>query len=146
MFNYAILGLASLFFLVSLITVIAEPLTGRNTAPGRFFRFFRIRCREFSLMNLCVLAPVLLIWGLAASDDNLRFIWAFIGILLLTLIILHAQAVFCRCRKRKKAGKLALAPLTPVLPETPSSPKLLKELPVLETPSSDSDATEEQKG
>jgi len=146
MFNYAILSLASLFFLVSLITVIAEPLTGRNTAPGRFFRFFRIRCRDFSLMNFCVIAPVLLILGLAVGDDNFRFLWTFIGILLLTLIILHAQAVFCRKRKRKKAGKLTLAPLTPILPETNSSPKLLKELPVLETTSSDSDATEEQKG
>ncbi len=143
MFNYAILSLASLFFLVSLITVIAEPLTGRNTAPGRFFRFFRIRCRDFSLMNLCVIAPVLLIWGLAVGDNNFRLLWAFIGILLLTLIILHAQAVFFRRRKRKKAGKLTLAPLTPILPETD---KLLKELPVLETNSSDSDATEEQKG
>jgi len=146
MFNYAILSLASLFFLVSLITVIAEPLTGRNTAPGRFFRFFRIRCRDFSLMNFCVIAPVLLILGLAVGDDNFRFLWTFIGILLLTLIILHEQAVFCRRRKRKKAGKLILAPLTPILPETDSSLKLLKELPELETTSSDSDATEEQKG
>ncbi len=141
MVNYVILGLASLFFLVSLITVIAEPLTGRNTAPGRFFRWFRIRCRDFSLMNFCVTAPLLLLWGLAVGDDSFRFIWLFIGILLLTLIVLHAEAVFCRCRKRRKAAKLALLPLTPVLPETAGTAPLLNELPESKNLSADSDET-----
>lgn len=105
MVNYVILGLASLFFLVSLITVIAEPLTGRNTAPGRFFRWFRIRCRDFSLMNFCVTAPLLLLWGLAVGDDSFRFIWLFIGILLLTLIVLHAEAVFLPVQEAQKSSK-----------------------------------------
>ena len=130
MFNLMILGFVSFLTFLSLVTVIAEPLTRRNSPAGRFFRAIRIRLREQSRTSFCVISLILLLWGLVIRDSNFTGIWIFIGLLFLMLLILHTSDIIDLTRRRKKAKKLAVLPLSRLAGETGSVP-LAKELPEL---------------
>ncbi|EWM52527.1 hypothetical protein [Ruminococcus flavefaciens] len=133
MINYIILGLLGAVFVLSIITVITEYFLKKNSAAGRFFRSIRIRLREKSRTSFCVTAAVLLIFGLAAGDDNFRLIFAALLIMLLTLAVLHPEdflSVFRHRRKKKKAVRLGLTPR--LAGEVPMA-KLVKELEPIDT-------------
>ena len=127
MFNYIILIFLSALFVLSIITVLAEFVTARNSAAGKLFRAVRIRLRELSIVRVCVTSIILLIFGLAVGDDTFSGIWASIALLFGTLAVLHPEELFYYDKKRKKAKLKKLLPLVPVLAENPGSP--LKELP-----------------
>ncbi len=128
MINMIILYVLLFFLVLSLLTVIAEMLTKRNTASGRFFRCIRIRLRELSLTAVCAASAILLIWGLIIGDDNFSGIWIAILILLTMLFVLHPEAVLNVRKRRKKAVKKQLAGTVRELPAAKEA-SLLKELP-----------------
>ena len=105
MINYIILGLLCAVLILSIITVLTEFFIGKNTGAGRFFRAIRIRLREKSRTSFCVTAIVLLIFGLAAGDDRKLMLLAALGIMLVTLMVLHPEDFLSIFRHRSKAGK-----------------------------------------
>ena len=128
MLNYIIFGVLAAVCLVSIIVVIAEPFVPKNTDAGRVLRAVRIRLREKSRTSFCVSAAVILIFGLAAGDDEKTKLLAALAIMLLTLIVLHPEdflSVFRHRRKKKKAVRLGLTPR--LAGEMPMA-KLAKEL------------------
>lgn len=128
MINYIILTVLAAVCLASIITVGAEPFVPKNTDAGRIFRAVRIRLREKSRTSFCVSAAVILIFGLAAGDDEKTKLLAALAIMLLTLIVLHPEdflSVFRHRRKKKKAVRLGLTPR--LAGEVPMA-KLAKEL------------------
>jgi len=130
MLNYIVLYFLAGLFTVSVITVLAEFITARNSAAGRFFRAIRIRLRELSIVRVCVTSIMLLLFGLAIGDDTFSGIWGAIALLFGTLAVLHPEELFYHDKHRKKAKLKKLLPLVPVLAKNPCTP--LKELP--ETP------------
>ncbi|MBR4627926.1 MAG: hypothetical protein IKO47_09570 [Ruminococcus sp.] len=153
MFNYIVLWFLAALFTVSVITVLAEFVTARNSGAGRFFRAIRIRLRELSIVRVCVTSIMLLLFGLAIGDDTFSGIWAAIALLFGTLAVLHPEELMYYDKHRKKAKlKKGLLPLTPVLAENPGTPlrelpetPLLHELAPMET-EPEEDCGEEQKG
>ena len=130
MFNYSILISLAALYTVSIVTVLAEFVTARNSAAGRFFRAIRIRLRELSIIRVCVTSIMLLLFGLAIGDDTFSGIWGAIALLFGTLAVLHPEELFYHEKERKKAKLKKLLPPVPVLAENPGVP--LRELP--ETP------------
>ena len=133
MINYIILGLLCAVLILSIITVMTEFFIGKNTGAGRFFRAIRIRLREKSRTSFCVTAIVLLIFGLAAGDDRKLMLLAALGIMLVTLIVLHPEDFLSIFRTRRKAKKKTLLPLTPKLAGEVPAAKLAKVLEPIET-------------
>ncbi len=128
MLIFIILGILAAVFAVSVIAVITEYLMPKNTGFGRVLRAVRIRLREFSFTSFCVISAVLLVFGLAA---HYSFVWlsAAIGIMLLTLAVLHPEDFTSIFRQRKSARKKTHLGLTPLLAaETPLA-KISEELP-----------------
>ena len=109
MFNYAILVLLSVYFILSVITVFAELIGKRWTAPGLMIRSVRIRLREISPLFVCTSAAILIIYGLAMGDDCFPGIWCAIGLLLASLLVLNPEDVLDLRKRRKKAKKRAMA-------------------------------------
>ena len=112
MINYIIFGLLAAIFAVSLMTVTAEYFVPKNTAAGRALRAVRIRLREKSRTSFCVTAAVLLIFGLVAHD-NFKWLFAALGVMLLTLIVLHPGDFISIFRHRRKASRKKRLGLTP---------------------------------
>ena len=133
MLNYIIFGLLVVICLVSIIVVMAEPFVPKNTGAGRVLRAVRIRLREKSRTSYCVSAIVILIFALAAGDDEMRIILAALAIMLLTLIVLHPEDFISMFRNRKKAAKKSRLGLTPKLAGEVPMAKLAKELEPAET-------------
>jgi len=133
MINYIIFGLLCAVLVLSIITVITEFFIGKNTGAGRFLRAIRIRLREKSRTSFCVTAIVLLIFGLVAGDDNKLMLLAALGIMLVTLIVLHPEDFLSIFRTRRKAKKKTLLPLTPKLAGEVPAAKLAKVLEPIET-------------
>jgi hypothetical protein len=115
MINYIILGLISAVLVLSVITVAAEYFVPKNTGAGRLLRGVRIRLREKSFTGLCVFAAVVFIIALVWGDDEKPKLFAGLGIMLLSLIILHPWGLLSLFRQRKKAKKSKRLPLTPKL-------------------------------
>lgn len=129
MFNYCVIFFLMGILAVSLITVIAEIMTERNSSAGRFFRAIRIRLREFSMFSFIVTSAILLIFGLAVGDNCFRGIWAAIALLLLILIVLRPKEVLYFPKKRHKAvllRKLSPAPVSNECKETPLASEMQK--------------------
>ena len=137
MINYIILGLLCAVLILSIITVMTEFFIGKNTGAGRFLRAIRIRLREKSrtsfCVTACVTAIVLLIFGLAAGDDRKLMLLAALGIMLVTLMVLHPEDFLSIFRTRRKAKKKTLLPLTPKLAGEVPAAKLAKVLEPIET-------------
>ena len=127
MMNYIIFGLLVAKCIASIITVAAEPFVLKNTGAGRILRAVRIRLREMSRTSFCVTTLVLLVIGLVA-DSNDHDIFVAIGVMLLTLIVLHPEDFAAMFRTRKKARKKARLGLTPVFAGKVPLAKLTKEL------------------
>ena len=132
MINYIILGILAAILLVSVITVITEYFIPKNSDAGRLFRAVRIRLREKSRTSFCVTAIVLLIFGLVVHD-NFKMLFAAMGIMLLTLIVLHPGDFLSIFRHRRKASKKKRLELTPKLAGNVPMAKLAKELEPIET-------------
>ena len=115
MINNIILGLAAAVLVLSVITVAAEYFVPKNTGAGSFLRGVRIRLREKSFTGLCTFAAVVLIIALVWGDDEKPKLFAGLGIMLLSLIILHPWGLLSLFRQRKKAKKIQRLPLTPKL-------------------------------
>lgn len=112
MLNYIIFGLLSAICFASIITVAAEPFVPKNKGIGRIIYAVRVRLREQSRTSFCVTAMVLLIFGLV-FDGNMHDIFVALGVMLLTLIVLHPEDFIAMFRTRKKARKLTrLEPAT----------------------------------
>lgn len=141
MLNYIIFGVLAVVCLVSIIVVIAEPFVPKNTDMGRILRAVRIRLREKSRTSFCVSAAVILIFALAAGDDEMRIILAALAIMLLTLIVLHPEDFLSMFRHRRKKKKAVRLGLTPKLAGEVPAAKLAK---VLE-PEDTADGAEEGK-
>ena len=139
MINYIILGMLAVMCIVSLITVAAEPFVPKNSGAGRVLRAVMIRLREKSRTSFCVTAIVLLIFGLVAHD-NFRKLFIALGIMLLTLMILHPEDFLSIFRHRRKAAKNKRLGLTPRLVATLPAAKLAREL---EPAEAEAEATEE---
>ena len=133
MINYIILGLLCAVLILSIITVVTEFFIGKNTGAGRFFRAIRIRLREKSRTSFCVSAIVILIFALAAGDDEMRIILAALAVMLLTLIVLHPEDFLSIFRHRRKAGKKKRLGLTPKLAGEVPEARLAKVLEPIET-------------
>ncbi len=146
MINYIILCILGAAMIMSIISALAEMIFRRNSSAGRFFRFFRIRLREVSPMNFCVVSVLLLIWGLIFNDD-FPGIWSAILMLFIILFTLRTEDIIDLTKRRKKAKKLTLLPRTKLAPAPSGKPALLRELPEL-TPmkSSEDENTEEKDG
>ncbi|MCR5599264.1 MAG: hypothetical protein K6G33_00760 [Ruminococcus sp.] len=134
MINYIIFGAIVMICFASIITVAAEPFVQRNTKADRVLRAVRIRLREISLTGFCVTAAVLLIFGLV-FDENMGDIFVALGVLLLTLIVLHPEDFISMFRTRRKAKKAARLGLTPKLAGEVPLTKLAKELEPIEVES-----------
>lgn len=131
---------------MSIISALAEMLFRRNSSAGRFFRFFRIRLREVSPMNFCVVSVLLLILGLIFNDD-FPGIWSAILMLFIILFTLRTEDIIDLTKRRKKAKKLTLLPRTKLAPAPSGKPALLRELPELtHMKSSEDENTEEKDG
>ena len=115
MINNIILGLAAAALVLSVITVAAEYFVPKNTGAGRLLRGVRIRLREKSFTGLCTFAAVVLIIALVWGDNEKPKLFAALGIMLLSLIILHPWGLLSLFRQRKKAKKIERLPLTPKL-------------------------------
>ena len=127
MINYIIFGIIAAIFLASIITVITEYFVPKNSGAGRMLRAVRIRLREKSRTSFCVTAIVLLIFGLVVHDD-FKKLFAALGLMLLTLIILHPEDFTCIFRQRRKASKKKRLGLTPELAGTVPAAGFAKEL------------------
>ncbi len=131
MINYIIIYALIAALIVSMITVLAELVTKRNSAAGKFFRAIRIRLREISRTSFCATALILLFWSLVSGDVEKGTVLAAILIIFATLFVLHPTDILVLIKRRKKAQKKKLLPLTPVLStnvgEVPEA-KLLPEL------------------
>ena len=131
MINYIILGILAAIFLLSVITVVTEYFLPKNSGAGRLFRTVRIRLREKSRTSFCVTAIVLLIFGLVVHD-NFRMLFAALGIMLLTLAVLHPEDFLSIFRHRRKASKKKRLGLTPKLAGNAPVARLAKELEPIE--------------
>lgn len=127
MLNYIIFGVLAAICFASIITVVAEPFFLINSDTGRILREVRIRLRERSRSSFCVTAGVLLVFGLV-FDENMRDIFAALGVILLTLVVLHPEDFIAMFRTRRKAKKVARLELTPMLAGRAAPAKLAKEL------------------
>lgn len=133
MINYIIFGVLVAVCLVSIIVVVSEYFVPRNTCAGRVLRAVRIRLREKSRTSFCVTAAVILIFALAAGDDEMRMILAALAVMLLTLIVLHTEDFLGIFRHRKKARKKARLGFAPKLAGEVPEARLAKLLEPIET-------------
>ena len=133
MINYIIFGVLAAVCFVSIIAVAAEYVVPKNTGAGRVIRAVRIRLREKSRTSFCVSAIVILIFALAAGDDEMRIILAALAVMLLTLIVLHPEDFLSVFRHRRKAGKKKRLGLTPKLAGEVPEARLAKVLEPIET-------------
>ena len=115
MLYYIIIGITLIMLIGSLITVIPERLLRRNSAIGKVFRFIRIRLREISRTSFCVISIVTLLLGLI-FHGNIKMLLIAVGIMLLTLVILHPEDIIFMFRTRKKAVRKHEIPLTAKAP------------------------------
>ncbi|MCR4794465.1 MAG: hypothetical protein K5898_04745 [Ruminococcus sp.] len=133
MINYIIFGVLVAVCLVSIIVVVTESVVPRNTGAGRILRAVRIRLREKSVTSFCVTAGVILIFALAAGDDEMRTILAALAVMLLTLIVLHPEDFISMFRHRKKARKKVRLGFTPILAGEVPEAKLAKVMEPVDT-------------
>ncbi len=104
MFNYIILVLLIVILVLSIILVITENMFVRNSNEDKFLRKYRLILREKSGTSFCLGAGFLLIIGLITGDCNFYLIRAAIGILFVTLAVLHSEDFFNTRKSRKKAS------------------------------------------
>lgn len=142
MFNKIIIILLAAVCAVSLITVITEYTLPKNSEAGRIFRNIRIRLREMSRTGFCVFAMVLIVFGLVAHD-SFKGIFIALGILLLTLIVLHPEDFLSVFRHRRRAKRKNLV----MLAQTASGElKELRELTELTPLNSNEEPENDDKG
>lgn len=103
MFNYIILAILGVVFLLGIILTVTENFIQKNSASGRFLRKIRIVLREKSFTSFCLITSVLLIFGLIIGETNWLMLFAAIGILFATLIVALPHEFFGIRRSRKKA-------------------------------------------
>ena len=133
MINYIIIVLLVAVFAASLITVITEYFIPKNTGAGRVLSAVRIRLRERSRTSFCVTAIVVMVIALVSGDEEKPKMFAALGIMLLTLMVLHPEDFLSLFRQRRKASKKQRLGLTPKLAGEVPLAKPAKELEPVET-------------
>ncbi|MBP3249416.1 MAG: hypothetical protein J6M48_03540 [Ruminococcus sp.] len=107
-FNYIAFGLAGLFLLLSLISVIAEAVSPYHKPTRRL----RITLREVTKLPFVAIAGIVLLIGNKVSGAKFQFTAIALGIFFLSLIILHWFKISKMLRSRRRAvKKTPLAPL-----------------------------------
>ena len=109
MLNYIALGVSAVILLLSLIAVLTEFIS-YNTKVGRILRKLRITLREISFSALVVTAVVLLILSVVTGDHNRKMMWADVGILAASWLILHIRRFIGVNRSRHHAHKKKTLP------------------------------------
>ena len=122
MFNLIILYALVIISIAALVLSAIEFLNRRNSASGRFARFFLIRLRELSLTRFFVISILTIFWGLIIKDFNFTGIWMMITLLFVLLFIVHPEVFLTFRKHRKKAQKkVRAARITRILPEAPTA-------------------------
>ncbi|MBR1824134.1 MAG: hypothetical protein IJ779_07870 [Ruminococcus sp.] len=111
MISYIIIGITLVMLAAAVLTVVPERALPRNSGIGKAFRFVRIRLREMSRTSFCVVSMILLAFGLIAHI-GMKMLLIAIGIMLLTLIILHPEDFIAMFRTRKRAVRKKDIPRT----------------------------------
>ena len=131
MINVIIIAILAALLILSVLTILPERLISCNSGFGKLLRNIRIRLREKSRTSFCVVSLLMLFIGLITHDKSFRYIWAAVGIMLITLIILHPEDILSPFRTRRKARKKKEIPLiakAPVNKSRASEARLLEEL------------------
>lgn len=128
MINRIIIIILAALLVLSILTIIPERIINRNSGTGSLLRAIRIRLREKSRTSFCVTSLIMLFAGLISHDKSFRYIWLAVGILLVTLILLHPEDITALFRTKKKARKKKAVPM---LGNTPLYKGRAKELPEL---------------
>ena len=113
-YDYTVLGASGLFMLLSLLSVITEPLLNRDKAAGRAFRKMRINMRETGLIPFIFIAGIVLLMGRAVHrapfiSRDMMWVWIAVGVFAAALVLLHWFRVFrpLRSKRYSHAKKLA---------------------------------------
>ena len=104
MLNYIALGVSAGILLLSIVAVLTESVS-YNTKIGRALRKMRITLRELSFAALTVTAVVLMIIAAVSGDSNRKLMWADIGILAVSWLILHFRRLVRTNRSKHHAHK-----------------------------------------
>ncbi|MDO4862994.1 MAG: hypothetical protein Q4A05_02390 [Ruminococcus sp.] len=142
--NYILAGFAALFFILCVLSVMAERSPSDKAFPRNLFRRLKITLREIGLLLFVTVAAVLVITAL--KWDRLDIVWTACSLaaIALGLVILDSFRIFGRARslrrrkKRKALFWLREVPATKDAPELkePKDTPLARELPELEIPAS----------
>lgn len=128
MLNTIIIILAAVFFVLSAVTVAAEPIIPINSGKGRLLRAVRIRLRELSRTSWCVSAAVIIVIGFVTGDCEKPKMFAVLGVMLLALFVLHPEDFLSIFHHRKRAEKKVRLRLAPKLAGELPPVKVLEEL------------------
>lgn len=128
MLNTIIIILAAAFFVLSAVTVAAEPLIPINSGKGRLLRAVRIRLRELSRTSCCVAAAVIIVIGFVSGDDEKPKMFAVLGVMFAALFVLHPEDFLSVFHHRKGAEKKAHLRPAPRLAGGLPPVKILEEL------------------
>ena len=143
--NYIAAGLAGLFFILCILSLITEASPSKAAAPRNFFRRIKTSLREIDLLIFLIIAAIVIV--IALKTDKLDIVWAgcSLGAAALGLILLDSFRIFGRSRslrRKKKRSPLNWVSDTREAKETPEAkePKELSEAVIL------SENAELQKG
>lgn len=116
-YDCIVLGAAGIFLLLTLISVITEPLLNRDKSAGRLFRRLRINMRETGFIPFLFIAGIVLLIGRAVHrasfiSRDMMYVWIAVGVFAAALLILHWFRVFRPLRSRRYARVKKLATLS----------------------------------
>lgn len=137
-YDYIALGASGLFLLLSLVSVITEPLLNRDSNTGRAFRKLRINMREVGfLLYILITGTVLtvgrLIHRTSFISSGMKYLWIAAGVFAAAAVMLHWYRVFRPLRSRRSAraktpvgltGRTGIAGNAGVLPVLPEAREL----------------------
>ncbi|MBR6070095.1 MAG: hypothetical protein IKP78_05855 [Ruminococcus sp.] len=140
--NYILAGCAAVFFILCVLSVMAERSPSDKAFSRNLFRRLKITLREIGLLLFVTVAAVLFIAAL--KWDKLDIVWTAcsLAVFALGLVVLDSFRIFGRARslrRRKKKHALRWLREVPATKEVselrePKEAPLARELPELEVP------------
>ena len=140
--NYILAGCAAVFFILCVLSVMAERSPSDKAFSRNLFRRLKITLREIGMLLFVTAAAVLVIAAL--KWDKLDIVWTAcsLAVFALGLVILNSFHIFGRARslrRRKKKHPLRWLREVPATKEVselrePKDAPLARELPELEVP------------